>query len=59
MVEAVSWDRPFGEPIELPKRQGKKLVTPRDGAALHRKLPKAEHDAKEWQAAMEVLSLVV
>jgi hypothetical protein len=30
MVEAVSWDRPFGEPIELPKRQGKKLVTPRD-----------------------------
>jgi hypothetical protein len=39
--------------------EGKKLVTPRDVAALHRKLPNAEHDAKEWQAAMEVLSLVV
>jgi hypothetical protein len=26
--------------------------------ALHHKLPKAEHDAKEWQAAMEALLLV-
>jgi hypothetical protein len=44
MVEAVSWDRPFGEPIEMPK--GKKLVTPRDVALYITKLPKAEHDAK-------------
>jgi hypothetical protein len=50
MVEAVSWDRPFAEPIELPK--GKKLVTLRDAALYITKLPKVEHDAEEWQAAM-------
>jgi hypothetical protein len=52
----VSWDRPFAEPIELPK--GKKLVTLRDAALYITKLPKAEHDAVEWQAAMEALLLV-
>ena len=36
-------------PIELPK--GKQLVTLRDAANYIMKLPKAEHDAKEWQAA--------
>jgi len=30
MFGAVSWDRPFAEPIELPK--GKKLITLRDAA---------------------------
>ena len=30
MVGAVSWDRPFAEPIELPK--GKKLITLRVAA---------------------------
>jgi hypothetical protein len=40
----------------LPK--GKKLVTPRDAANYIMKLPKAEHDAEEWQAAMEALLLV-
>jgi hypothetical protein len=54
----VSWDRPpFTEPIELPK--GKKLVTLRDAAHYITKLPKAEHDADEWQAAMQALLLVV
>jgi hypothetical protein len=56
MVEVVSWDRPFTEPIELPK--GKRLITWRDVALCIDKLPKAEHDAKEWQAAMEALMLV-
>ena len=56
MVETVSWDRPFAEPIELPK--GKKLVTLRDAAQYITKLPKAKHDAEEWQAAMEALPLV-
>jgi hypothetical protein len=56
MVEAVSWDRPFAEPIELPK--GKKLVTLRDAALYITKLPKVEHDAEEWQAAMAALLLV-
>jgi hypothetical protein len=55
-VEPVSWDRPFAEPIELP--EGKKLVTLRDGALYITKLPKAEHEAAEWQAAMECLILV-
>jgi hypothetical protein len=48
MIEAVSWDRPFAEPVELPK--GKKLVTLRDAALYITRLPKAEHDAEEWQA---------
>jgi hypothetical protein len=56
MVALVSWDRPFAEPIELPK--GKKLVTLRDAALYITKLPKAEHDTEEWQVAMEALLLV-
>jgi hypothetical protein len=56
MVVLVSWDRPFAEPIELP--EGKKLITLRDAALYITKLPKAEHDAPEWQAAMEALLLV-
>ena len=56
MVEPVPWDRPFAEPIEL--RKGKKLATLRDAALYITKLPKAEHDAPEWQAAMEALLLV-
>jgi hypothetical protein len=52
----VSWDQPFYDPIELPK--GKPLVTLRDAANYITKLPKAEHDAEEWQAAMEALLLV-
>ena len=43
MVVPVPWDRPFTEPIELPK--GKKLVTLRDAALNITELPKAEHDA--------------
>jgi hypothetical protein len=50
------WQRRFDEPIPLPK--GKPLVTLRDAASYITKLPKAEHDAKEWQAAMEALLLV-
>jgi hypothetical protein len=45
MVGAVSWDRQFVEPIELPK--GKKLITLRVAAHCFTKLPKAEHDAEE------------
>ena len=56
MVRTVPWDRPFAEPIALPK--GKKLVTLRDAALYITKLPKAEHDAEEWQAAMQALLLV-
>jgi hypothetical protein len=50
------WQRRFDEPIPLPK--GKKLVTLRDAALYITKLPKAEHDAEEWLAAMKALLLV-
>ena|SRR3984957_20902171 len=46
----------FFEPIPLPK--GKKLIPLRDAALYITKLPKAEHEAPEWQAAMEALILV-
>jgi hypothetical protein len=51
----MSWDRRFADPIELP---GKNLITLRDAAHYVTKLPKAEHDADDWQAAMQVLLLV-
>jgi hypothetical protein len=52
----MSWDQEFFAAIELPN--GKKLVTLRDAALYITKLPKAEHEAEEWQAAMEALLLV-
>jgi hypothetical protein len=52
----MSWDRRFYNPIELPS--GRKMVTLRDAALYITNLPKAEHDAPEWQAAMEALMLV-
>jgi hypothetical protein len=52
----TSWDQTFFDPIELPTRR--KLATLRDAALYITKLPKAEHDAKEWQAAMQALLLV-
>jgi hypothetical protein len=52
----VSWDQRFFDPIILPN--GRKLVTLRDAAQYVTKLPKAEHDAEEWQAAMQALMLV-
>jgi hypothetical protein len=51
----MSWDRKFADPIELP---GKRLITLRDAEEYITKLPKAQHDADEWQAAMEALLLV-
>jgi hypothetical protein len=50
------WSRKFDEPIPLPK--GRTLLTLRDAALYITELPKAEHDAVEWQAAMEALILV-
>jgi hypothetical protein len=52
----VSWDQRFFDPIILPDR--KPLVTLRDAAEYITELPKAEHDADEWQAAMQALLLV-
>jgi hypothetical protein len=53
----VSWDQEFFDPIILPGRT-QPLRTLRDAAQYITKLPKAEHDADEWQAAMEALLLV-
>jgi hypothetical protein len=50
------WNRKLDAPIPLPK--GKPLATLRDAALYITKLPKAEHDADEWQAAMQVLLLI-
>jgi hypothetical protein len=51
----VSWSKPFDDPIDLPN--GHTLVTLGEAATYITKLPKAEHDAPEWQAA-EALILV-
>jgi hypothetical protein len=42
--------------IPLPRRR--EFVTLEDAGHHIKKLPKAEHDAAEWQAAMEALILV-
>jgi hypothetical protein len=52
----MSWSRKFDEPIPLPR--GRALVTRRDTGSYITKLPKAEHEAPEWQAAMQALILV-
>ncbi|MET4034424.1 hypothetical protein ABIB94_008332 [Bradyrhizobium sp. JR7.2] len=49
------WGRPFEEPIEV---DGGKLVTLLDAGEYIAALPKKEHAALEWQAAMEALILV-
>jgi hypothetical protein len=45
------------DPIPLPR--GRKLVTLQDAGNYITKLPKAEHEAPEWRAAMESLLLVM
>jgi hypothetical protein len=56
MPTAKGWKRAFDEPIVLPN--GHELVTLEDAGTYITKLPKAEHNAPEWQAAMEALLLV-
>ncbi|MGB6400395.1 MAG: hypothetical protein WBF73_32625 [Bradyrhizobium sp.] len=55
-MAATGWKRAFDEPIPLPRRR--KLVTLQDAGTYITKLPKTEHAAPEWQAAMEALILV-
>jgi hypothetical protein len=52
----VPWSTRFDEPIPLPR--GRQLRTLKDAGNYITKLPKAEHEAKEWQTAMEALILV-
>jgi hypothetical protein len=51
--EAYAWDQRFSvHHFAGPKTAG------RDAALVIAKLPKAEHDADEWQAGMQALLLV-
>src|ERR1700687_1560517 len=50
------WKRRFDEPIPLPR--GRQLVTLEDAGRYITKLPKVEHEAEEWQAAMKALMVV-
>jgi hypothetical protein len=52
----VPWSAWFVDPIILP--DGRKLMTLRDAATYITGLPKAEHNAAEWQIAMKTLLLV-
>jgi len=52
----MPWSARFDDPIPL--TNGRALETLRDAAMYITKLPKAEHDVPEWQAAMEALLLV-
>jgi len=56
LVAERGWKRRFDEPIPLPR--GRQLVTLEDAGNYITKLPKAEHETQEWQAAMEGLILV-
>jgi hypothetical protein len=56
VISARGWSRKFDDPIPLPN--GRQLVTLEDAGTYITQLPKAEHTAPEWQAAMEALMLV-
>jgi hypothetical protein len=49
----LSWSREFEDPIDIPRRR--QLVTLQDAANHIMKLPKAEQNTPEWQAATEAL----
>jgi hypothetical protein len=55
------WSRKFDEPITVPPRgphgRSRQLVTLKDAGDYATRLPKAEHSASEWQAAMQALML--
>jgi hypothetical protein len=51
------WNRSFDDPISLPG--GGELRTLRDAGNFIAKLPKRDHDAPAWLAAIQALMLVV
>jgi hypothetical protein len=52
----MTWSAEFDEPVVLP--DGSRMVTLLDAGEYISALPKKEHQAPEWQAAMEALILV-
>ena len=53
MTSKGGWNRQFEDPIPLPR--GRQLVTLKDAADYITRLPKAEHESPQWQAAIEAL----
>ena len=53
LMPDTGWHRTFDDPIPLPSSG--KLLTLRDAANYITKLPKPEHDAPEWCAAIQAL----
>jgi hypothetical protein len=49
----MSWDRPFAQPVPLPK--GPPAQTLRDAANYIRTLPQPERDRQEWRLAIQML----
>ena len=56
MASQRGWKRAFDKPIKLPN--SKKLVTLKDAGKFITKLPNTEHEAPEWQVAIEALILL-
>jgi hypothetical protein len=49
----MSWDRPFAQPVPLPK--GPPAQTLRDAADYIRTLPQPERERQEWRLAIQML----
>ena len=49
----MSWDRPFAQPVPLPK--GPPAQTLRDAADYIRTLSQPERDVQEWRLAIQML----
>src|SRR5262245_19992162 len=49
----MSWDRPFAQPVPLPK--GPPAQTLRDAADYIRRLPQPARDWQEWRLAIQML----
>ena len=52
----MSWFHRFDDPIPLP--HGRALIALKEAAEYIQKLPKAEQQLEEWQAAVEALLVV-
>lgn len=56
MPRAPAWDKPFYDPIQLPR--GRQLVTIRDAASYIAGLPRRERAQDYWQPAALLLRLI-
>jgi hypothetical protein len=51
--DAVSWDRPFDQPVPLPGERPARTL--RDAGNYIRELPQSERDTPEWRLAVQML----